>query len=127
MGGLALVILLDQFPRNMFRASPRACESDAAALALARKVTAWGKDRELAPVFRWFLYTPFEHAEDLAVQRECVALARSMGAHDGGADCIRAAVRHCEIIERFRRFPNRNAALGRETTLEEAEFLKEPD
>ncbi len=127
MDCLALVILLDQFPRNMFRQSPRAYESDAAALALARKAVARGDGRDLAPVLRWFLYTPFEHAENLATQRECVALARSMEDHAGGADYIRAAERHCEIIERFGRFPHRNAALGRETTPEEADFLKQPD
>ena len=127
MDCLALVVLLDQIPRNMFRQSPRAFESDPAALALSRKAVVRGDDHDLAPVLRWFLYMPFEHAEDLATQRECVALARSMEDHAGGADYMRSVERHCEIIERFGRFPHRNAALGRKTTPEEAEFLKEPD
>ncbi len=127
MDGPALLVVLDQFPRNMFRGSPKAYESDPQALALARKAVARGDDRVLAPVLRWFVYTPFEHAEDLAVQRECVRLARSMEEHPGAADYIGAARRHCEIIERFGRFPHRNAALGRETTPEEAAFLKEPE
>ncbi|MFQ5783935.1 MAG: DUF924 family protein [Alphaproteobacteria bacterium] len=122
-GALALIVLLDQFPRNMFRDDPRAYASDAKARAVARRAIDAGFDRALPPIERRFLYLPFEHSEDLADQRRSVALFRDLG----DKASIEWATRHLEIVERFGRFPHRNAALGRETTPEEAAFLKEPD
>lgn len=105
----------------MFRGTARAFSSDPQALAAARKMTDKGFDRLLAPTERKFAYLPFEHAEDLAAQRRSLALARTL---DPGL--FEYARRHYEIIARFGRFPHRNAVLGRESTAEELEFLREP-
>ncbi len=121
---LALVTMLDQFPRNMFRESPRSYEADAKALALAREAVAAGRDAALTPNERLFLYLPFEHSEDLADQRRSVELVAGMGGDERHLDYAR---RHLVVVERFGRFPHRNAVLGRESTAEEVEFLKEPD
>ena len=118
---LALVILLDQFPRNMFRGSARAFAADALALQAARHAVTLGFDRGLSADERTFLYLPFEHSESLADQVRGCELMRPLG-----DEVYRYAVRHKEIIERFRRFPHRNAALGRASTAEEIEFLKQP-
>jgi len=115
------VIVLDQFPRNMFRGTARAFSSDPAALAAARGLVERGFDRLLTATERLFAYLPFQHAEDLAAQRRALAL---VGALDAGL--FEYARRHYEIIARFGRFPHRNAVLGRESTAEELEFLKEP-
>jgi uncharacterized protein (DUF924 family) len=129
-GTLALVILLDQFPRNLHRGSARAFEHDGAALALSLEAQARGLDRELGSVERWFLYLPLMHAEDAALQARCVALFEALAADApaplrealaGAADFAR---RHRAVIDRFGRFPHRNAALGRTTTPEEAAFLE---
>jgi uncharacterized protein (DUF924 family) len=125
-GSLALVVLLDQFPRNMFRDSPRAFSADALALGAARSTIARGFDRALRPVERCFIYLPFEHSEELAVQRRSVALFASLAAHPECASAIDYARRHFEIVARFGRFPHRNACLGRVSTAEETEFLKQP-
>jgi uncharacterized protein (DUF924 family) len=123
---LALIIVLDQFPRNMFRGEARAFESDALALAVARKAVDHGFDSLYRPVERPFAYLPFEHSEDLAVQRRSLALFGSMAHIPESATSIDYARRHYEIIVRFGRFPHRNQVLGRASTLEELEFLKQP-
>jgi uncharacterized protein (DUF924 family) len=121
-GTLALVILLDQFPRNLFRGDPRAYATDQAARTFAAAALAHGLDAELPPERRRFLYLPFMHSEDVIDQRRCVALFAGLD----DAESLDFARRHLAIVERFGRFPHRNAALGRETTAEEAAFLKEP-
>lgn len=124
---LALVLVFDQFPRNMFRDSARAFATDAAALATAKLAIARSDDRALVPVERLFLYLPFEHSEYLEDQRRSVSLFESMPDHPKKAESIDYAMRHLVIIERFGRFPHRNRALGRASTAEEAEFLKLPN
>jgi uncharacterized protein (DUF924 family) len=124
---LALVLLLDQIPRNIFRGTPRAYQTDALARAAASRVIEQGFDRTLPPVWRWFIYLPFEHSEDIADQSRAVELFATV---PDGADPergLRIVLRHHEIVERFGRFPHRNAILGRVSTPEEIEFLKEPD
>lgn len=121
-GALALVILLDQAPRNMFRGSPRSFASDAAALRQANAALAASHDKQLAEDERIFLYLPLEHSEDLADQDRCVELCSAL-AQPMWRDY---AVKHRDIIARFGRFPHRNAVLGRESTPEEIEFLKQP-
>lgn len=123
---LALIILLDQFPRNMFRGSPRAFDADPLALHAARHAVAQGYDRAMLPVERMFVYLPFEHSEALADQRMACELSKPLEAFEETADAYRYAVRHRDIIERFGRFPHRNAILGRASTPEEIEFLKQP-
>jgi uncharacterized protein (DUF924 family) len=123
---LALLLLLDQFPRNMFRGEPRAFATDPQALSLAHHAVAKGFDRELLPVLRWFIYLPFEHSENLDHQRKAVELFCQLGNDPDSVYITSSAVRHLEIIERFGRFPHRNVILGRATTPEEAEFLKQP-
>ncbi len=123
-GCLALVILLDQVPRNVFRGDARGFASDAQALAVTKQALDRGLDRQLTQVERVFLYLPLEHCESLADQELCVTL---MGTLDEKPDWRDHAVRHRDIVARFGRFPHRNTALGRETTLEEAAFLELPD
>lgn len=128
---VALLILLDQFPRNIYRGDPRSFATDAKALGVARSLVDMGADKLLIPVQRFFVYVPFEHSEELADQDRCVALMRSLNEEfpdldsglKGGLDY---AIRHREVIERFGRFPHRNEILGRESTPEEIEFLKQP-
>ncbi len=122
---LALVILLDQFPRNMFRGDPRSYATDRKAQETAGYAVDRALDRELPPFQRMFLYMPFMHSEDLAHQRRSVELFRALGGEGEEAPSY-YAVRHMEIIERFGRFPHRNEILGRQTTSEEAEFLTQP-
>ncbi len=124
---LALIILLDQFTRNMFRGDPKTYATDDKALAAARHAVEHAYDRELSPYERLFVYLPFEHSEDLEDQRFSVELFRGLAAEMGSEDLLGYAVRHLEIIERFGRFPHRNEILGRATTPEEAEFLRSPD
>jgi len=125
-GALALVLALNQFPRNIFRDHPRAFATDRAALAVAERAIARGLDKDLPPFQRTFLYMPFQHAEDLAIQRRSVALFATMADTESGGKSLDYARRHLEIVERFGRFPHRNAVLGRATTPEETAFLKEP-
>ena len=120
-GCLALVILFDQFPRNMFRGAARAFSSDAMALACASLIIDNGWDKTMTPDERSFVYLPFEHSESLEHQIRCCELMAPLG-----EELLRYAVRHREIIERFGRFPHRNAMLGRQSTPEEIEFLKQP-
>jgi uncharacterized protein (DUF924 family) len=122
---LALVILLDQFPRNMFRGDPRSYATDRKAQETAEYAVDRALDRELPAFQRMFLYMPFMHSEDLEHQRRSVELFRVLEGDEEG-DSSHYAVRHMEIIERFGRFPHRNEVLGRRTTPEEAEFLTQP-
>lgn len=121
-GSLALLLLTDQFPRNLFRGSPRAFAADAQALAIARHAVEQGFDMAWEKPLRTFYYLPWMHSERLEDQRRCLELAKN-----AGLDTQRAAREHLDIIERFGRFPHRNAALGRATTPEEAAFLAEPE
>ncbi len=118
-GALALLILLDQFPRNLYRDSGHAFATDPKARTLARAAIEAGHDRAVEPLMRNFFYLPFEHSEDLADQDYCLALC----AEAETADDLKWAQVHHDIIVRFGRFPHRNAALGRTTTPEEQEFL----
>ena len=126
-GALARVIVLDQFTRNAFRDTPRAFIGDAQALTAARALVASGEDRALRPIERQFVYLPFEHAEDPASQAQALRLfsALATDAPELG-DLIGWAQRHHDVIARFGRFPHRNAILGRPSTAEEIEFLKQP-
>jgi uncharacterized protein (DUF924 family) len=124
---LALIILLDQFTRNMFRGDPKTYATDDKALEAARHAVEHAYDRELTPYGRLFAYLPFEHSEDLDDQRLSVELFRGLAAEMGSDELLGYAMRHLEIIERFGRFPHRNEILGRATTPEEAEFLRGPD
>jgi uncharacterized protein (DUF924 family) len=119
-GRLAEVVVLDQFSRNMYRGSAAAFASDGLALTLAQAAVAAGADRALAPVRRAFLYLPYMHSESLAVHEQAVVLFSQPGL-EYNLDFER---KHKSIIERFGRYPHRNAALGRTSTAEEAEFLK---
>ncbi|HYD56109.1 MAG TPA: DUF924 family protein [Burkholderiales bacterium] len=123
---LALILLLDQFPRNMFRGSARAFATDAHALAAAKEAVRRGHDRSMRPCERMFLYLPFQHAESLEEQRASISLNAPLGEFPETFDVPRFAAAHLAIIERFGRFPHRNAALGRPSTAEEVEFLKQP-
>jgi uncharacterized protein (DUF924 family) len=118
---LALVILLDQFPRNMFRGTARAFAADPLALEAARTLVGHGWDKSLSKDERTFAYLPFEHSEALADQERACELMRPLD-----EEVYRYALRHREIIERFGRFPHRNAALGRASTPEEIAFLAKP-
>lgn len=127
LGALALVIVLDQFSRNCHRNTPRAFAADQKALRLAQRIIASGADRLLPSVHhRAFAYLPFEHDETLASQRESLRLFEQLRAEPGGESYYRSAVRHAEVIERFGRFPHRNAVLGRASSAEETEFLRKP-
>jgi uncharacterized protein (DUF924 family) len=124
---LARVLLLDQFTRNAFRDTPRAFGGDALALVAAREMLARGHDAALSPLRRVFAYLPFEHAEDLAAQHEALRLfAALLVLAPELASYEDYARRHAVVIERFGRFPHRNAILGRRSTAEEIEFLKQP-
>jgi uncharacterized protein (DUF924 family) len=116
---LALVILLDQFPRNMFRGQSRAFEADAQAHAVADRAIARGFDQRVPLAERMFFYLPFEHSEKLADQERCIALMRTTG----DADLVKWAELHADIIRRFGRFPHRNEVFARATTPEEQAFL----
>jgi uncharacterized protein (DUF924 family) len=123
-GCLALVILFDQVPRNVFRGTPRAFIHDAAAREVTRHALALGFDRALGPVERVFLYLPLEHSEDLKDQQDCVRLVAVL---ENAAEFLSYAERHRDVIARFGRFPHRNAVLGRESSEEELEFLQQPN
>ncbi len=124
---LALTIVLDQFPRCMFRGDARAFATDGKVLALAKRAIARGFDAALTPLQRWFLYMPFQHVEDRADQRRSVELFESLGADAVHRFVIGAARSHRDVVERFSRFPHRNDILGRQTTAEEAAFLASPE
>ena len=124
-GALALLLLLDQFPRNMYRGSAHAFATDPVARLWARRAIAEGHDLRAGEDVRFFFYLPLEHSEDLADQLECLRLVEAWIAQGGGPDNLRWVRIHGEIIGRFGRFPHRNAALGRETTAAERAFLAE--
>ena len=126
LAALALVVVLDQFPRNMFRDSPRAFATDAAALGVSRRMVERGFDRLLRPIERCFAYLPYEHSEELAVQRRSLVLFEGLRFSSDCAGNIDYAYRHYDIIHRFGRFPHRNAVIGRTSTPEEVEFLRQP-
>jgi uncharacterized protein (DUF924 family) len=117
---LAAVIVLDQFPRNLFRNSPRAFATDAMALAISRQAIERSWDQRLSNEQRLFLYMPFQHAEDRNVQARSLELFAALG----DAQSLDYARQHQAIIDRFGRFPHRNVALGRSSTPEEIEFMK---
>ncbi len=123
---LALIIVLDQFPRNLYRGDARMFATDGLALADARRMVTRGWDAQLAPVGRWFVYMPYEHAEDLGVQERSLELFGKLAADHGYAEALEWARKHHAVIARFGRFPHRNALLGRTSTPEESEFLKQP-
>lgn len=131
-GRLALLVLLDQFPRNIYRDTAQAFAQDAEALRLALDGLAASDDRQLRPIERVFCYLPLEHSESIAMQDRSVALFHALAAEVAKADrgtfagYVDYALRHRDIIARFGRFPHRNRILGRESTPEEIEFLKQP-
>lgn len=118
-GALALVIVLDQFPRNMFRDDPRTYASDALARDVARRAVDKEMDTHLAEDLRGFLYMPFMHSEHLADHERCIVLFE----RTGNIENAKYAVHHADIIRRFGRFPHRNRLLGRTSTVEEQAFL----
>ena len=118
-GALALVIVLDQFPRNMFRNDARTWASDALAREVARRAIDAGVDTRVDQDLRSFLYMPFMHSEELADQERCIALFESIGQPDSA----KWARHHADIIRKFGRFPHRNQLLGRDTTPDEQAFL----
>lgn len=118
-GAIALMILLDQFPRNAYRDTGHMFATDALALHFAERAIAAGHDLAVDASLRQFFYMPFEHAENLAAQNRAIALMEPLG-----AEAVRWAVLHRDIIKRFGRFPHRNAALARQTTQAEREFLE---
>jgi len=131
-GRIALIVLLDQFSRHIYRDTAAAYAQDAAAQRLAAEGINEGADHALIPARRAFFYLPLEHAEDIELQRLCVrcldGLAHTVAPawRKDYAGFLDYARRHCEVIERFGRFPHRNALLGRASTPEEIEFLKQP-
>lgn len=130
---LALVILLDQFSRNIHRDSPEAFATDALSLALVLDGIATGDDLGLLPVERMFFYMPLQHAEDVGIQKLSIEKFTQLAEQspenfqEMAKNCLAYALRHQEIIERFGRFPHRNEILGRASSLEEIAFLKEPN
>jgi uncharacterized protein (DUF924 family) len=121
-----LVLLLDQVPRNIFRGTPRAYASDAAALTAAERAIERACDQLVPQVWRLFFYMPFHHSEDIAEQRHAVALFDALPRNpDRRGSLRRYGHPYIEVIERFGRFPHRNAILGRESTAEELAFLEE--
>ena len=123
---LALIVLLDQFPRNMFRGSGRAFATDPLAREAAMHAIGRGHDRALSPLERMFVYLPLEHSESLQDQVRCCNLMRSLEEFPETRDAHQWALKHHDIILRFGRFPHRNALLGRASTPAEVSFLKQP-
>jgi len=119
-GTLGLLILLDQFPRNLFRGDARTFATDATARAITERAIARGTDRLLPLPERRFFYLPLMHSENLADQERCIALCRDAGDAEGE----KYAEIHADVIRRFGRFPHRNRVLGRETTAQERAFLE---
>ena len=126
-GALARIVVLDQFTRNALRDTPRAFAGDGLALAAAQALVAAGADRTLGPWQRQFVYLPFEHAEDLDQQQRALELFGALGReHPDTAELLAWARKHHDIVARFGRFPHRNAVLGRASTADETEFLRQP-
>ncbi|TKC80021.1 DUF924 domain-containing protein [Trinickia terrae] len=127
LGALALVVVLDQFSRNCHRGGARAFEADARALQVAKRMVETGADLRLPScIHRAFVYLPFEHDESIESQREAIRLFGELEREAGDTGYLDYAHRHARIIERFGRFPHRNAVLGRASTDEEIAFLREP-
>ena len=131
-GRLALVIVLDQFPHHIYRDKPQAFATDPQALALSLEALTAGEDRQLTPIERVFLYLPLEHAESSVIQEQSVSLFEKL-ANEASAeeralfdDFLNYARQHRDVVARFGRFPHRNAILGRPSTIDELEFLKQP-
>jgi uncharacterized protein (DUF924 family) len=122
-GALAVVLLLDQFPRNMFRGTKSVYKTDPVALMAADRAIERGLDKQVEPEMRRFFYLPFMHSEELRHQERSVTLNEATG----DADLAKWARHHHDIVRRFGRFPHRNAILGRESTPDEAAFLAESD
>jgi len=120
-GALALIVLFDQFPRNMFRGSAEAFASDSRAREVAKRAIAEKRDLEVPAAFRSFFYLPLTHSEDIADQEACVQLTRERLGEDHST--YPYTLMHKEAVERFGRFPARNKALGRANTADEQEFL----
>lgn len=125
-GALARVLLLDQFTRNIFRDTQHAFAGDPLALATAVAAVDVGHDRALDMYERWFLYLPFEHAEDRTMQDRSLSLFARLRDETGEASALEWARKHAAIVRRFGRYPHRNAILGRASTPEEIVFLQEP-
>lgn len=122
-GRLAEVIVLDQFPRNMFRDTPQAFATDEIAQNLAREAVRLGDDQMLSPAQKAFLYMPYMHSESKKLHQEAVRLFSQKGLEDN----LKYEILHKEIIDRFGRYPHRNKILGRKSTPDELEFLKQPN
>jgi len=126
-GALALVLLLDQFSNLVHRGTADGFASDAAARKATKQAIERGYDQHFPELHRWFFYLPLEHSENLEDQHEAVELFGALTPNEQNLIGLDYAKRHLRVIERFGRFPNRNAALGRKSTLEEEEFLAGPD
>lgn len=124
-GCLALCILLDQFPRNMYRGDAKSFEADGKALEIARHAVQAGLDQVITPARRRFIYLPFEHSENLSDQRQSLALFATLQDEDPLG--YEYALRHYNVIEAYGRFPHRNQILGRENAPDETEYLARPD
>lgn len=124
-GSLALLLLLDQVPRNLWRGSPHAFATDPLARSIAGAAITRGHDQAAAPTLRPFFYLPFAHSEDAADQARSVALCEALEHQTGNTGSLKWARNHRDIIGRFGRFPHRNRSLGRRTTAEEQTFLDE--
>lgn len=123
----ALVVVLDQFTRNVHRGTPRMYAGDDRAIEVARRIVATRWDGQYDALRRWFCYMPFQHSESIEDQRESLRLFATLRDDPLAGRSWYWAVRHHEIIERFGRFPHRNEILGRQSTPQELEFLREPD
>ncbi len=121
---VALIVLLDQVPRNIFRGNGQSFAADPVALATAKKLVASPLHAELITVEKLFAYLPFEHSENIADQLKSVALFEDIDEHQNKAEWIDFAILHKDIVEKFGRFPHRNAMLGRKTTPEEEAWLQ---
>ena len=121
-GRLAEIVVLDQFSRNMFRGAPQAFSSDPLALALAQEAVAGGFDQQLPLEKRSFIYLPFMHSESIKIHE----VAEKLYSQPGFEENLECEIKHKKIIERFGRYPHRNAILGRDSSEEEIEFLRQP-
>jgi uncharacterized protein (DUF924 family) len=126
-GSLALILLLDQFARNIFRGSDKSFAGDVRTRRVAAAAIEDGIEKVLNIPQRVFLYLPFEHSEDIADQHRSMDLFNSLPEYEGRSNQIEYAQRHFDIVERFGRFPHRNDVVGRDSTKEEIEFLKGPN
>jgi uncharacterized protein (DUF924 family) len=124
---LALILLLDQIPRNLFRGQPETFATDAMALEIAKQAILNGVDQEFLPVQRWFFYLPLEHSENLADQIQCLELFLALPEHPDKHFAVAAAQQHHKIIKEFGRFPHRNQVLGKVSTSAELAYLEQPD